>query len=98
MSSHEQDSPKASAEIIDFTAYKNKPLIDVLESALADAKAGRIGGAILVVEREGHHHGVVVVGSYEDNARQVCGIAGEIFVEFLPKTLDRPQIIGKPPA
>lgn len=83
----------ASAEIVDFTAYKNKLLIEVLEAALADAKAGRIGGAILVAEREGHNHGVVVVGSYENDARRVCGIAGEIFVQFMPKTPGRPKII-----
>lgn len=98
MSTPPEEPLDASAEVIDFNAYKNRPLIEVLEAALADAKAGRIDGAILIVQRQQRNHGVVVVGSYEGDARRVCGIAGEIFVEFMPRTLGRPRIIVKPPA
>lgn len=82
-------------EVVDFTLYRNKNLIDVLKAALKDAEAGRVDGAILVLQREGRNHGVTVVGSYEGDARRVAGIAGEIFVEFMPQTLGRPVIIRR---
>lgn len=87
-----------TAEVIDFTAYRtahrNRQLIEVLQTALADAQSGRIDGAILVVRRETRNHGVVVVGSYENDPARICGIAGEIFVHFMPQTPERPTIIS----
>jgi hypothetical protein len=89
----QQDPLDTSADIIDFTAYRNRDLIDLLETALEDARAGRVDGAIVVLQRQGRNHGVAVVGSYAKDARRVCGIAGEIFVHFMPETPDRPLII-----
>lgn len=94
MSSIPKGPHDASAEVIDFTAYKNRDLIEVLEAALADARAGRVDGAILVLQRQARNHGVVVVGAYEGDAQRICGIAGEIFVHYAPQTFGRPKIIG----
>lgn len=82
-----------TAEIIDFNAYRNHALIEVLEEALADAKSGKIDGAIMVFRRQLRNHGVVVVGTYENEPEKVCSIAGEIFIHFRKKTA-RPKIIG----
>lgn len=88
------DKPIRSAEVIDFTAYRNRDLIDVLQVALEDARSGRITGAIMVLQREWINHGVVIVGSYEGDADKICNIAGQLFLRFGPQQSDRPTIIG----
>lgn len=82
----------ATAEVIDFSSYRNRELIQVLEEMLEDAKAGKIDGAIMVFRRKLRNHGVVVVGTYEADPSKVCDIAGEIFIHFRKK-LPRPIII-----
>lgn len=82
-----------SAEVVDFRAYRNRELIEVLEAALSDARRGKIDGAILVLQHAHRHHAVAVVGAYENDPRRVAGIAGEIFVHFMPKTPGRPTVI-----
>jgi hypothetical protein len=96
-----QPNVDLTAEVIDFNAYNNRDTIAVLEATLADARAGRITGVIMVAqrtEREANgavNNGVAVAGSYERDPRRVCGIAGEIFVYFMPQTLGRPKIIPR---
>lgn len=87
------DKPQPSAEIIDFNAYRNRDLIDILTGALEDARAGRVTGAIMVLQRERRNHGVVVVGSYENDPDKVSAIAGEIFLHFGPRQSGRPTVI-----
>jgi hypothetical protein len=82
-----------TAEVIDFNAYRNRELIDILEDALENARAGKITGAIMVLQREWRNHGVVVVGSYENDLEKICGIAGELFIHFRQLQTDRPTII-----
>lgn len=81
-----------TGEVVDFSAYRNRELIQVLEEMLADAKSGQIDGAIMVFRRKLRNHGVVVVGTYEADPSKVCDIAGEIFIHFRKK-LPRPMII-----
>lgn len=88
------ESPRQSADIIDFNAYRNRDLIEILAGALEDARAGKLTGAIMVLQRERRNHGVVVVGSYENDHDTICALAGEIFLHFGPGQRDRPTVIG----
>lgn len=84
--------PPHTAEVVDFRAYRNRALIEALEEALAEAKAGTIDGAIMVFRRQLRNHGVIVTGTYENDPEKVCGIAGEIFIHFRKK-YPRPIVI-----
>lgn len=88
-----QNGIDATAEIVDFNAYRNRDLIDILETALADARAGRVTGAIMVLQREWRNHGVAVVGTYVNDADKVSLIAGELFLRYGPQQSARPTII-----
>jgi hypothetical protein len=84
--------PPHTAEIVNFRAYRNRALIESLEEALAEARAGTIDGAIMVFRRQLRNHGVIVTGTYEKDPEKVCAIAGEIFIHF-HKQCARPTVI-----
>jgi hypothetical protein len=88
-----QNGLDATAEIIDFNAYRNRDLIDILETALADAKSGKLTGAIMVLQREWRNHGVAVVGTYVNDYDKVSLISGELFLHYGPHQSARPTII-----
>lgn len=82
-----------AAEVVDFNSYRNRDLIEILEAALADARAGALTGAVLVLQRDWHNHGIVVAGDYERNPEKIIAISGEIFIHYQTRSPSRPTII-----
>lgn len=88
-----ETSRSGTAEVIDFISYRNRCLIEILEAALADARAGVLTGAVLVLQRDWHNHSIVVAGDYERNPEKIIAISGEIFIHYQTRSPSRPTII-----
>lgn len=54
-------------KIISITEYRNRDVIEVLESVLAMAKRGRAPGLMLAVQKDDNEHIINITGTYRHN-------------------------------